>query len=503
MLVVVGVLLVTGCGAVTVDLRALHRRLQAASSDDQRRPRAAADTRLATAARAAGCRARPVGWRAGRWRQLTSMRTALVLLFLLALAAIPGSVAPAERRRRAARCASCQAAAPDADADLRAARRCSTSTLAVVRRDLPAADGLAGRLHRAARVRRTARRCARGRPPRRATSPGCRTTRSYDDRRRAGGRRSARGRGAARRGATASTSATTTARSSAERGYLREAGNLLFHLSVLVLLVGFAARQPVRLQGRRDRRRGQRLLQHPDAVRRLHARAAGSPSRRPGAVLVHGRQTSRATYQRAAAAGQAPRTLRGEARRTQTRPTRAAHAGTTPGQPPAQHRRHQGLPGRPRLRARCHRARRQGQRRCSRARWRSCRRTRNFTSIGVVKVPDAPARRSSASRASSCRRPSVDPARVGRSRVPRRARTRGLHARALHRRPRPRHRRAAVGLQARHRQRMTSGPAARRSRPGRPGSCRTARGSITFDGVPQWATSRSPRPRQGPRADRA
>ncbi len=28
------------------------------------------------------------------WRQLTSMRTALVLLFLLALAAVPGSVVP-------------------------------------------------------------------------------------------------------------------------------------------------------------------------------------------------------------------------------------------------------------------------------------------------------------------------------------------------------------------------------------------------------------------------
>ena len=33
----------------------------------------------------------------------------------------------------------------------------------------------------------------------------------------------------------------------AERGYLREAGNLLFHLSVLVVLVGFAVGQPVRL----------------------------------------------------------------------------------------------------------------------------------------------------------------------------------------------------------------------------------------------------------------
>ena len=36
----------------------------------------------------------PVGWLRWFWRQLTSMRTALVLLFLLALASIPGSVLP-------------------------------------------------------------------------------------------------------------------------------------------------------------------------------------------------------------------------------------------------------------------------------------------------------------------------------------------------------------------------------------------------------------------------
>src|SRR5258708_39406029 len=35
-----------------------------------------------------------VGWLRWIWRQLTSMRTALVLLFLLALASIPGSVLP-------------------------------------------------------------------------------------------------------------------------------------------------------------------------------------------------------------------------------------------------------------------------------------------------------------------------------------------------------------------------------------------------------------------------
>src|SRR5260370_9606627 len=37
-----------------------------------------------------------VGWLRWFWRQLTSMRTALILLFLLALASVPGSVLPQE-----------------------------------------------------------------------------------------------------------------------------------------------------------------------------------------------------------------------------------------------------------------------------------------------------------------------------------------------------------------------------------------------------------------------
>src|SRR5207244_7911780 len=36
----------------------------------------------------------PVGTARWAWRQLTSMRTALILLFLLALASIPGSLIP-------------------------------------------------------------------------------------------------------------------------------------------------------------------------------------------------------------------------------------------------------------------------------------------------------------------------------------------------------------------------------------------------------------------------
>ena len=45
------------------------------------------------------------GWLRWGWRQLTSMRTALVLLFLLALGSVPGSVLPS-RARTPAGCSS-------------------------------------------------------------------------------------------------------------------------------------------------------------------------------------------------------------------------------------------------------------------------------------------------------------------------------------------------------------------------------------------------------------
>jgi len=46
------------------------------------------------ARRPPGPRLGPAGWLRWGWRQLTSMRTALILLFLLALASVPGSVLP-------------------------------------------------------------------------------------------------------------------------------------------------------------------------------------------------------------------------------------------------------------------------------------------------------------------------------------------------------------------------------------------------------------------------
>jgi cytochrome c biogenesis protein len=49
---------------------------------------------MATTDRGRGTRLGPLGWLRWGWRQLTSMRTALILLFLLALASVPGSVLP-------------------------------------------------------------------------------------------------------------------------------------------------------------------------------------------------------------------------------------------------------------------------------------------------------------------------------------------------------------------------------------------------------------------------
>ena len=73
-------------------------------------------------------------------------------------------------------------------------------------------------------------------------------------------------------------SATTSV--SAEKGYLREAGNLLFHLSVLVVLVGFAIGGLFGYKGGVIVLKGRvRLLQRPHAVRRLRARQPVRPER--------------------------------------------------------------------------------------------------------------------------------------------------------------------------------------------------------------------------------
>ena len=65
---------------------------------------------------------------------------------------------------------------------------------------------------------------------------------------------------------------------SAERGYLREAGNLLFHLSVLVVLVGFAVGGLFGYKGGVILVVGNGFSNNLTPVRRLRAR---QPVRRP------------------------------------------------------------------------------------------------------------------------------------------------------------------------------------------------------------------------------
>jgi len=91
----------------------------------------------------------PVGWLLWVWRSLTTMRTALVLLLLLALAAVPGSLVPQEGRQPAPRAADFRKRHPDIAPVLDRLGFLRRLLVALVRRSLPAALHLARRLHRA------------------------------------------------------------------------------------------------------------------------------------------------------------------------------------------------------------------------------------------------------------------------------------------------------------------------------------------------------------------
>ena len=107
------------------------------------------------------------------WRRLTSMRTALILLFLLAVAAVPGSLLPQRPLnpdKTASYIQSHGALGPAASTGW-ASSTCSA--LGVVRRDLPAAVRLARRLPDPAHPGARPRRWSASRCPPRATSTGC------------------------------------------------------------------------------------------------------------------------------------------------------------------------------------------------------------------------------------------------------------------------------------------------------------------------------------------
>lgn len=181
----------------------------------------------------------PIGFARWAWRQLTSMRTALILLFLLALAAIPGSLIPQNR----------------VDPSAVLLFRQQHPTLAPVFSRIGMFDVYSSTWFSAIYLLlftsllgciiprlRLYLRTSRARPPR-APRTLSRLS-AYDTWT------------SERSAADEATRAQALLRSqrrrvelyeepggyvvSAEKGYLREAGNLLFHLAVLLVLVGFA-----------------------------------------------------------------------------------------------------------------------------------------------------------------------------------------------------------------------------------------------------------------------
>lgn len=185
------------------------------------------------------------------WRQLTSMRTALVLLLLLALAAVPGSVVPQE----------------GVDALNASQWKEDHPTLAPIYERLGLFDvysspwfaaiylllmiSLVGCIIPRTRVYWRALRAQPPAAPRNLTrlpdSASYVTDESPEvvlERARAALRRRRYRIRPSSEAAGAGDDAV-----SAERGYLREAGNLLFHLSLLVVLAGFAAGSLLGYQG--------------------------------------------------------------------------------------------------------------------------------------------------------------------------------------------------------------------------------------------------------------
>ena len=166
------------------------------------------------------------------WRQLTSMRTALILLFLLALAAIPGSVVPQET--------------VDSFRYVRWREQHPKLTPIYDRLELFSVYNsvwfsaiylllmvsLVGCIVPRLRVYWRGVRARPPRPPRNFGRLPQHLEVETDE--------SSLGRAEAWLRQKRYRVDVTADSVSAERGYLREAGNLLFHLSVLIVLVGFA-----------------------------------------------------------------------------------------------------------------------------------------------------------------------------------------------------------------------------------------------------------------------
>ena len=177
------------------------------------------------------------------WRWLTSMRTALILLLLLAVAAVPGlgaaRSATSASRTSTPTCATTRQLGPWLDRlwffDVYASPWFSAIYLLLF-------VSLVGCLVPRLRQHLAQPRRARRRTPRPGWT-GCRTRRGRAGDRDAGDAAAAIRGGAARASGGARSCASHddgTVTVAAEKGYLKETGNLLFHFALLALLVGVA-----------------------------------------------------------------------------------------------------------------------------------------------------------------------------------------------------------------------------------------------------------------------
>ncbi|MBB0245232.1 cytochrome c biogenesis protein ResB [Streptomyces alkaliphilus] len=194
-----------------------------------------------------------LGWGRWYWRQLTSMRTALILLFLLALASIPGSLIPQETGN------------PAVLADFRARHGALADVyerlqlfsvyssvwfsaiyillfVSLIGCIVPRTWQFVGQLRsRPPRAPRRLDRMPASVHWRTDAEPAVVLEAAHGELRRRRFR-------TARDGDGTGTGARPAA-VAAEKGYLREAGNLLFHIALVVMLIAFAAGQLYRSEG--------------------------------------------------------------------------------------------------------------------------------------------------------------------------------------------------------------------------------------------------------------
>ena len=359
------------------------------------------------AARPSGRAAGPrlVGTLRWRWRQLTSMRTALfLLLLLLAIAAVPGSICP-QRGIDAARVADLPRAAPAAVGpwldrlgffDVYASPWFSAIYLLLF-------ISLVGCIVPRSRIHWHA--CAPSHPARRGTARAAARARRAGRR----GRRldetvAARPGGAAgqavpppqrarrRRPHPSAASAATCARP-ATSSSTRAHG----------LIIGIAVGHLFGWRGDRHPRRGRHVRRRDPAYDTISTPDPGSTPRRCRRSSGRHRQARRRVRREARARSSA---RRGDftAHTTTSEAPGAPERSRRLGQPPADRRRRRRLPARQRLHPGHHGARREGRRALPRGDAVPAAGP-NYRSVGVIKVPSARPS-SSASPASSCRRPS-------------------------------------------------------------------------------------------------